>query len=167
MRVRLDYGKTGLEAALPDENLRGVLRVSPAPPLTDTGAAIAESLLRPTGAPPLVEMARGRTNACIVICDITRPVPNSTLLPPILATLAEAGIGRDRVTILIATGTHRPNVGEELIALVGMDVAQSVRVVNHDCHDMGQHQHLGTSPNGVPVGWTGPTATPTSRSRSA
>lgn len=151
MRVRLDYGKTGLEADLPDNNLRGVLRVSPAPPLADTGAAIADSLIRPIGTPALVEMARGRTDACIVICDITRPVPNGALLPPILAALAEAGIGRDRVTILIATGTHRPNVGEELVSLVGQDVARSVRIVNHDCHDMDRHRFLGTSPNGVPV----------------
>ena len=151
MRVRLDYGKTGLEADLPDENLRGVLRVSPAPPLADTDAAIAEALIRPLGTPPLVEMARGRTDACIVICDITRPVPNSTLLPPILAVLAQAGIGRDRVTILIATGTHRPNVGDELVTLVGADIAQTVRIVNHDCHDIAQHRFLGTSPNGVPV----------------
>lgn len=151
MRVRLDYGRTGLPADLPDDNLRGVLRVSSAPPLGDPGTAVAQALARPLGAPPLVEVARGRADACIVICDITRPVPNSTLLPPILAALAQAGIRRERVTILIATGTHRPNVGDELVSLVGAEIAGTVRIVNHDCHDMAQHQFLGASPSGVPV----------------
>ena len=92
MRVRLDYGKTGLEADLPDGNLWGVLRVSPAPPLADTGAAIGEALAHPIGTPSLVEVARGQRDACIVICDITRPVPNSTLLPPILAALSSTDV---------------------------------------------------------------------------
>jgi nickel-dependent lactate racemase len=151
MRVRLDYGKTGLEAELPDANLIGVLGLTPAPPLADPIAATETALAHPIGTASLARLAAGRRDACIVICDITRPVPNTTLLPPVLRTLEAAGLPPERTTLLIATGTHRPNLGAELDALVGPEIAARYRILNHDCRDAGAHRDLGTSPNGVPV----------------
>jgi nickel-dependent lactate racemase len=151
MRVRLDYGKTGLEAELPDANLIGVLRLRPAPPLPDPAAAAEAALRQPIGTAPLAQLAAGRRDACIVICDITRPVPNKILLPPVLRTLEAAGLSAERITLLLATGTHRPNRGAELEALVGPGIAARYRVINHDCRDRDSHRALGVSPNGVPV----------------
>lgn len=153
MRVRLEYGKNGLEADLPDANIAGVLKLTPAPPLADPAAATRTALADPIGAKPLVEIARGRDSACIVVCDITRPVPNAVLLPPILETVARAGVSRERVTILIAMGTHRPNTGAELDDLLGPEIARAwgERVVNHVCTDASAHRAFGTTSNGVPV----------------
>ena len=147
MRVRLDYGKTGLEVELPDKNLKAVLGLKPSLPLEHPAKAVCRALRNPIGTPPLADLARGRRNACIVLCDITRPVPNKLLLPPILETLHRAGIPKERVTLLIATGTHRPNWGEELEALVGKEIAENYPVVNHDSKDLSTHRSLGTSPN--------------------
>ncbi len=151
MRVRLDYGKTGLIADVPDGNLMAVLGLSPADALTDAQAAVENALQHPIGTLPLQELARGRRDAVIVICDITRPVPNVVLLPPILKTLEAAGIPVEKITILIATGTHRPNEGAELVQLIGADIADRYRVVNHDSHSREAQRYLGVSPNGVPV----------------
>src|SRR5688500_11595208 len=100
MQVRLEYGKDGLVADLPDAHLVKVLKLTPAPPLRDPAGATAAALTDPIGARPLREIARGRRDACIVVCDITRPVPNPILLPPILDALADAGLPREKVTIL-------------------------------------------------------------------
>jgi len=151
MRVRLDYGKTGLDVDLPDENLLGVLGLTPAPALAEPGREVERALANPIGTQSLAELARGRSDACIVICDITRPVPNKILLPPILRTLEAAGIPTHKITLLIATGTHRPNLGDELTALIGEEIADRYRVVNHDCRNAAAHRDLGLSPNRVPV----------------
>src|SRR5689334_12643162 len=135
MQVRLDYGKSGLNVELPDANLIGILGLTPASRLADPEPAVEAALRQPIGTLPLSQLARGRRDVCIVICDITRPVPNTILLPPVLRTLEAAGIGRAAITILIATGTHRPNAGEELEALVGPDIASNYRIINHDCRD--------------------------------
>lgn len=147
----MDYGKTGLEAELPDANLIGILRIAPVAPLPYPIAAIEYALHHPIGTPNLAVLAQGRKSACIVVCDITRPVPNADLLPPILWILEQAGITREHITILIATGTHRPNDGAELDVMLGPDVARRYRIANHDCHDIEGHTYIGASPNGIPI----------------
>ena len=151
MRVTLEYGRTGLPVTLPDANLVGPLAIRDVPPLDDPDAAIAAALSSPTGGPPLTELAAGKKTACVVICDITRPVPNERLLTPLLATLETAGVPRDGITILIATGLHRPNVGDELVELVGERIAREYHCVNHFGKRPDEHTDLGVSPRGVPV----------------
>ncbi|MEN6494197.1 MAG: nickel-dependent lactate racemase [Thermoguttaceae bacterium] len=151
MRVHLEYGRTGLEVDLPDQNVVKCLGYKPGTPLADPQQAVWEQLARPSGTPPLAELARGRQSACVVICDVTRPVPNRILLPPILETLEASGIPRDRILILVATGLHRPNLGEELVEIVGREIADAYRIENHDGRELSQHTYLGDTPRGVPV----------------
>src|SRR5215470_5017301 len=151
MRVTLDYGRTGLPVELPDERVVGPLAIRAAAPLPDPRAAVEAALARPVGTPPLAEVARGRRNACILICDVTRPVPNRLILPPLLRTLEEAGIARRDILILVATGLHRPNEGAELEEMLGPDVVANYRVENHHGKVREEHDYLGTTPNGVPV----------------
>src|SRR5437588_772659 len=139
MRITLDYGRTGLDVELPDGRLVGPLAILDAEPLADTSKAIAQALAKPIGSPPLAAVARGRRNACILVCDITRPVPNRLILPPLLRTLEEQGIARDDILILVATGLHRPNEGAELDELVGAEVAYHYRVENH--HGKARDEH--------------------------
>ena len=151
MRVHLEYGRTGMDVELPDANVVKCLQYKPLDPLPDPEAAVRDGLARPIGALPLAELARGRRNACVAICDVTRPVPNAILLPPILETLEAAGIPRDQITILVATGMHRPNVGEELRSMVGDFVADQYRIENHRGQELGEHAYLGKTSRGVPV----------------
>jgi nickel-dependent lactate racemase len=151
MRYRLAYGQTGLEVELPDDRVVRELAYKDAPPLQDPVGDLERLLADPIGTPPLAQIAADRQTACIVICDITRPVPNELILTPILSTLEEAGVPREGITILIATGLHRPNEGDELIELVGQRIARDYRVVNHFGEALDQHTHLGDSPQGVPI----------------
>jgi nickel-dependent lactate racemase len=151
MRVRLEYGRTGLEAELPDRNVVKCLGYRPQEPLPDPRQAIADRLARPRGTSPLAELARGRRDACVVISDVTRPVPNALVLPPILDTLEQSGIARERILILVATGLHRPNEGEELAEMVGPSIAANYRIENHRGREPSEHANLGASPRGVPI----------------
>lgn len=126
------------------------LAMQPIPALPDPLQTIQEALRQPIASPPLATLAQGRRNACIVISDFTRPVPNALILPPILKTLEDNGIARDQITILIATGMHRPNLGAELEALVGKDIATGYRCVNHYCHKAEEYRRVDTI-DGAPI----------------
>ncbi len=143
MKIRLDYGTNGLWVEVPDNNLVKILSMKKAQPIANPVAAVETALKNPIGSPSLAEIARGKNSACVVICDITRPVPNKILLPPILKTLESCEIKRDKITILIATGIHRPNLGDELIRLVGKEIADQYRVINHYAKEKETHFYLG------------------------
>lgn len=151
MQVKLDYGREGLDVQIPDRNLEAVLTLKPARPVGNGGQAVRDALTRPIGCPPLAALARGRETACVVISDITRPVPNREILPPLLGTLEVCGIPREGITILVATGTHRGNTRAELDEMVGTEILANYRVVNHDARDADSHRYLGETPRGVPI----------------
>jgi nickel-dependent lactate racemase len=151
MQVRLDYGHDGLDVELPDNHVVKSLSYKQVKPLADPVGELRSLLERPIGTPSLAELARGRNSACIVICDITRPVPNELILKPLLETLEQSGIPREQITILVATGLHRPNEGEELVEIVGQEIAEQYRIENHHGQCLEEHAFLGTSPRGVPI----------------
>jgi lactate racemase len=151
VRVRLEYGRTGLEVELPDRHVVKCLGHQAGEPLADPSGALGEALDRPIAAEPLAQLAAGRRSACIAICDVTRPVPNRLLLPPLLSTLEAAGIGRDNILILVATGLHRATTREELLEMVGAEILDRYRVENHDGRNLAAHSFLGQTARGVPV----------------
>ena len=151
MQVEMRYGQGTISVDIPDKNLVGVLEAVQSIPLEDSDGEVRASISSPISSPPLSEIADGRASACIVISDITRPVPNKVILPPILETLEQAGISRNRIVILIATGIHRPNEGEELEKMVGRSIMDNYRIVNHFSQKPETHTFLGETTNGTPV----------------
>jgi len=97
MKLKIDYGKNGLWIEVPDKNLAKILSMKKSIPIENPTIQVKNALANPIGSKPLSEIARGKKSACIVICDITRPVPNKILLPPILVTLEENGIDRENI----------------------------------------------------------------------
>lgn len=151
MKINFAFGKTGLTLDLPEGFDYRVLEARSAVPLGDAAAAIARALDAPIGCAPLVEMARGKRSAAISVCDITRPAPNREVLPPVLARLEAAGIPREGITILIATGLHRPATDAEIREICGEETAARYRVVNHHARELSAHRSLGKTAGGTPV----------------
>ena len=131
MKIDVLCGQNELQVEVPDGSV--VLNPSLPQPLENPSEAVRKAIADPIGTPSLAELTRGRWNACIVISDITRPVPNQIILPPILETLEQTGIKRQNITILIATGMHRPNEGKELEQMVGAEIMANYKIVNHFC----------------------------------
>jgi nickel-dependent lactate racemase len=140
MKVELAYGKTGLRVDLPDS--AHVLTPAPVPALPHPTAALREALRKPIGCAPLQELVMPGDTVAIVFSDITRPAPNRLLIPALLEELAEAGIDRRSITLINALGMHRTNTPDELISILGRDVAGSFPIVQHNPEDEGQLTHL-------------------------
>jgi nickel-dependent lactate racemase len=146
MRVVMRYGKKGLPLDLPDDWLVDVIAKKPMPVMADVDAALADVLRDPLG-----DEAAGCRTACILICDITRPVPNTLILPPLITSLVDSGIAPEDVTVLVATGLHRPSTDDELEKLVGDWTLARVKVANHFARNDDDHSYLGETTRGTPV----------------
>lgn len=158
MQIPLLYGRGQRSVSIPHDAKVTVIRKPVMPLLRDARRAVENALARPVGhagqaARPLAQLAAGCSSACIAICDITRPVPNGLFLRPLIETIVGAGVPANRITVLVATGLHRPNLGDELAELIGDPwVLENATVVNHDALADEEHVDLGrTTTRQTPV----------------
>jgi nickel-dependent lactate racemase len=147
VRLTVAYGTDGLAVDVPDD----AVVVEPKEPaaLVDEAEAVRDSLRHPISGPPLGEVVDRDGLVAVVFPDLTRPMPNTTVLPPLLAELERAGAGPDRVELLCATGTHRQATPAEMEELVGSAIARRYRIHDHASGD-GLHVRVGEV-EGTPV----------------
>ena len=146
MRVKLAYGKTGLDLELADELNVTVVEPKYVSALPDPKAALRQALNQPIAAPPLRELVQSSNRVGIVFCDITRPAPSHLMVPAVLNELAH--VPRENIILFNALGTHRPNTDAELRAMLGDDVVDSYRIVQNNAFDPSTQVHLGATSRG-------------------
>lgn len=147
-QVTLAYGRTGLTVELPDA--AEVITPVPHAPAPDVPAELRRALREPVNGPPLRERVQRGQTVAISACDVTRAQPRHLMIPAVLEEL-DGIVDLDDVVVLVATGTHRANTEEELRAMFGNAVVDSVRIVNHDARASDTHRFVGTYGDGVPV----------------
>lgn len=148
MKVRLAYGREGLTVELPDDRTV-VVEPRYLPGLPDEAGALRDALRNPLGAPPLRRSVRPHQRVAIAVCDVTRPMPSRRVLPVLLGELAH--VPPERVSILIATGSHRACRPDELRELLGDAVVERYHVFNHDAFDAEGLAYVGETDDGVPI----------------
>ena len=148
MQVRLDYGTEGLEVALPDQRVT-IIEPVPRPAVVDAHATLMDAIRAPIGCAPLRQQVRPGHRVAISVCDVTRAQPRRDQLQALFEEMPDVPPGD--VTIFIATGTHRSNTDAELERMLGRDILNRYRVVNHDSRDPATLAHAGRTSTGVPV----------------
>jgi nickel-dependent lactate racemase len=135
---------------IPIHGLRYV--VPPAPPAGDTARPIigAGPIAEQVGDTRLRDLARAGMRVVIAFTDATRHSPDQMLIEHILRGLAACGVGDEAVTLLCATGLHRPMTPAERVAKLGAEFAARLTTVDHDAMDAGGLVSLGDV-HGLPV----------------
>jgi nickel-dependent lactate racemase len=149
VQVQLAYGSEGLRLELPDERTTVITPDYP-PAARDGRAAVLAALRSPVSGAPLRDRIRSGHTVAISVCDGTRPQPRRVVIPALLEEL-EGVVRLEDVVILVATGTHRENTDSELREMLGDDVVDSVRVVNHNARDDTSLTWVGRLGANVPV----------------
>ena len=146
-RVHLAYGTSGLDIDVPDQAV--VLEPVHLSGLMDEKGAVQTALRAPLGSLPLKDVVRADDSVAVVISDMTRPTPNEKLVAWILEELAH--VPRERCVIINGVGSHRPNTPDELRAMLGQDVMETCRVINHDSFNNDELVEVGTNSYGSRV----------------
>ena len=108
-----------------------------------------EALRQPIGTPRLMEIAKGKTKAVILVDDLTRPTPAADLLPLLVEELVRGGISEESIIVMLAGGTHPPASIEDMGKKVGGCLSSSIKLLAHDSR--GDLVNLGVSPAGLPL----------------
>lgn len=111
---------------------------------------VEAAMAAPIGSKRLEELAAGKKTCTIIISDHTRPVPSRDILPHMLKALRQ-GNPDIQVTLLVATGFHRPTTTDELESKLGPEIAGSEKIVVHDAFDPASNVEIGVLPSGAPL----------------
>ena len=149
MQVNLSYGRQGLGINLPAS--AEVLKTKFIPGLKDEGHAIRQALQQPIGSSPLAAQVKPGDRVTVVHTDITRATPNDRILPVLLDVLLEAGVKAGDITLLNGLGTHRRQTEAELRQMLGDQIVDGFRCLQHDCNDDDSLISLGETSLGNPV----------------
>lgn len=141
------FGDTTLDLTFPASWQVRTYPMADAPDIGPEG--IERALSDPIGAPTIEEVARGKRSAVVVVDDISRPTPASRFLPGILRRLQAAGIDEDHTRIILAVGSHRPMLKDDMLKKLGPEVCERIEVFNH--HTYENLADLGKSSRGTPI----------------
>lgn len=148
--IPIPYHTGTSELHVEEERLAGVItaRTHGYDPGTDETEIIRRALRSPIGAPPLHELARGKRNVVLVTSDHTRAMPSKVTLPVLLEEIRR-GSPEAQITILIATGLHRPTTAEEQRRMFGDDIVEREKIVVNDAFCEQDFVSLGLLPSGA------------------
>jgi nickel-dependent lactate racemase len=147
-QVELPYGAGTARLNLPGDRSVAVYAPRELPAVEDGEAEVRRAMAEPIGTAMLGEIVRGRRGAAIVVDDATRAVPTPAMLRPIVEELRRAGLRHEQITVVVATGLHRPLTDREARDALG---GLPLRLINHDPHDPSQLVDLGTTSRGTPL----------------
>ncbi|PRR75013.1 nickel-dependent lactate racemase [Neomoorella humiferrea] len=150
-RYAVPNGKKLIEFTIPDGVDVTVVEARKLPVLPDAERAVREAVANPIGSRRLQAMVRPGQKVAIIVTDITRKLPEDVILRVLLEELQVGGIRREDITVVVATGTHRPNTREELVDMFGKDNVSSLNFVNHNAWDKDGLVYLGKSRRGIPL----------------
>lgn len=149
MSLKIPFGKAGmalhadLTGAEVLESKIGTLKA-----MGTEDALVLAAMASPIGSPRLRALAVGKKTCTIIVSDHTRPVPSRHILPFMLSELREGNPGI-AVTLLVATGFHRPSSREELVGKMGAEIVDREKIVMHDSQDPGSNVDIGPLPSGA------------------
>lgn len=147
--IIIPYGKTHLSCNIPYSGLL-VSRIESLKSERSGVELVEEALANPIGSKPLHELAVGKNRCTVIISDHTRPVPSRDILPPMLRQLRQGNPEID-ITLLVATGFHRPTTTMELAAKLGPEIMGKEKILVHDAFDPKTNVQIGILPSGAPL----------------
>lgn len=151
MRVDFPYYNDISPFDVPDANLIGIYEPPHVEPSASEEELILSAFADPIGYPSIREAAAGAESALVITDDYTRKTPVRGILRVLLGELESAGIPHEKVTILVALGTHRPMTDSEITAKFGPDIPRLYDIVNHDWRDEDRLVDCGETESGIPI----------------
>ncbi|HEY3360457.1 MAG TPA: nickel-dependent lactate racemase, partial [Methanosarcina sp.] len=131
-KISLAFGSTGIEFEIPKRNLASVILPSEFEIKEKSSFLIKKALENPIKSRRLPEIVNPDSKVAIIVSDVTRPTPTSKLLPPLLEELYLGGAKNENITIVFALGLHRLQTEEECRQLLGEEIFEKIRCVQHD-----------------------------------
>jgi len=134
MQILMPYSSEKIEINVDNGHIIKIVEQKEIKAIYKPNNEVKKSLKSPIGSNSLKNLLLEEKpkNVVIIVNDITRPTPYKLILPPLLETIQEANIKSSDITLLIATGIHRPNTPDENIKSFGKEIVNNYKIINHN-----------------------------------
>ena len=148
--IKIPYYKETLDLHVAEENLKAVITAKMHEIKAEKSEAelVEEALANPIESKTLSELAVGKNKVVIVTSDHTRAVPSKLTLPILLKEIRKGNPDAD-ITILIATGLHRPTTEDEQRNMFGDAIVDNEKIVANNAFDPEQFVKVCDLPSGA------------------
>lgn len=148
--IPIPYYTSTLALHVEEENLKAVLTAKMHGFRAEKSQEqlVLDALEHPVGSPRLRTLAEGKRKIVIVTSDHTRAVPSKITLPLLLKEIRSGNPDAD-ITILIATGLHRPTTEEEQRRMFGDEIVDHEKIAINNAFAPEQYVELCTLPSGA------------------
>lgn len=148
--IPIPYYTSTLALHVEEENLKAVLtaKMHGFHAEKSQEQLVLDALEHPVGSPRLRTLAEGKRKIVIVTSDHTRAVPSKITLPLLLKEIRSGNPDAD-ITILIATGLHRPTTEEEQRRMFGDEIVDHEKIAINNAFAPEQFVELCTLPSGA------------------
>ena len=148
--IPIPYYTSTLALHVEEENLKAVLtaKMHGFHAEKSQEQLVLDALEHPVGSPRLRELARDKQKIVIVTSDHTRAVPSKITLPLLLKEIRSGNPDAD-ITILIATGLHRPTTEEEQRRMFGDAIVDHEKIAINNAFAPEQFVELCILPSGA------------------
>ncbi len=148
--IPIPYYTSTLDLHVEEENLKAVLtaKMHGFHAEKSQEQLVLDALEHPVGSPRLRTLAEGKRKIVIVTSDHTRAVPSKITLPLLLKEIRSGNPDAD-ITILIATGLHRPTTEEEQRRMFGDEIVDHEKIAINNAFAPEQFVELCTLPSGA------------------
>lgn len=148
--IPIPYYTSTLDLHVEEENLKAVLtaKMHGFHAEKSQEQLVLDALEHPVDSPRLRTLAEGKRNIVIVTSDHTRAVPSKITLPLLLKEIRSGNPDAD-ITILIATGLHRPTTEEEQRRMFGDAIVDHEKIAINNAFAPEQFVELCTLPSGA------------------
>ena len=148
--IPIPYYTSTLDLHVAEENLKAVItaKTEEYDPGKTEKELVEEALANPIGTPRLRELAKGKNKVVIVTSDHTRAVPSKLTLPILLKEIREGNPDAD-ITILIATGLHRPTTEAEQRRMFGDEIVDHEKIAINKAFEKDDFDFVCPLPSGA------------------
>ncbi len=148
--IPIPYYTSTLALHVEEENLKAVLtaKMHGFHAEKSQEQLVLDALEHPVDSPRLRTLAEGKRNIVIVTSDHTRAVPSKITLPLLLKEIRSGNPDAD-ITILIATGLHRPTTEEEQRRMFGDAIVDHEKIAINNAFAPEQFVELCVLPSGA------------------
>jgi nickel-dependent lactate racemase len=141
--IRFGYGSEVVQTEVPKRNFLGFLLPRSISPAHPPDFLVEKALQKPIEREPLSESAKSGRTAVILVSGKDRVTRGDIFMPLLIRELLRAGIRKQDITVIIATGTHERFTTEDMDIILGPHFDKEIRVMGHDCMNKENHVYLG------------------------